>query len=528
MYKRFFDLAENPFKVNPDPRFLFLTRQTREALDELTYGIQARKGLILLTGEVGTGKTTLLNRLLEWLRMQRTPTAFIFNSHLESRHLFDFILADFGVPPDPSSNGSAMLRLNSWLIERYRADETPVLIVDEAQGLSTQVLEEIRMLLNLETPNQKLLQIVLAGQPELEVRLKRPELRQLKQRIMLRCKTAALTLEETHEYVQARLTIAGANGKPIFAPEAVDAVHLYSRGIPRVVNLLCEHALINGYVENERPVPASMIGEIAREFQFDDVKPISGYTDSGDAMTSKLIAMQTTLANALAKAPTPAALSADAQTGTPMDGELNSFTPAQLLQADASAPPKLAQLEIPDWTTAYAMMGLPLTEEKPYTSGHQLRVVEGKASFKQAAPSVPQPDVAKPNERTAIASGGKKSILAGSRRAVSGGFSSLLVHRVARWKDHLVAAIPAVDWALIQANLRRYVNRPARSARELYRKWIVWLNRRPAAPALSRRTPPKFPGYRWLQEPWTPNIPIFSSSRFYAVRRKLAQKKIHI
>jgi general secretion pathway protein A len=284
MYKHYFGLSENPFNVNPDPRYLYLTPQTQEALDGLTYGIHSRKGLMLLTGEVGTGKTTLLNRILDWLRQQKTPTAFIFNSHLETGHLFDFILADFEVPFDSRSGGNALMRLNQWLIERYRAGDTPVLIVDEAQGLPVRVLEEIRLLLNLETPHEKLLQIVLAGQPELEERLKRHDLRQLKQRIMLRCKTAALTLEETREYIQARLHIAGANGKPIFASQAMDAVHFYSRGIPRVANLLCDHALINAYVDQVQPVPMHIIEEIAREFQLDDIKPFVPFCERISAL----------------------------------------------------------------------------------------------------------------------------------------------------------------------------------------------------------------------------------------------------
>ncbi|MGB9008641.1 MAG: AAA family ATPase [Candidatus Acidiferrales bacterium] len=297
MYKKFFGLRENPFNVNPDPRYLFLTPQTREALDDLTYGIQARQGLILLTGEVGTGKTTLIYRLLEWLHKQQTPTAFIFNSHLEINHLFDFILADFGVPLDSGLKRGALMRLNLWLMDRYRAGETPVLIVDEAQGLPSHVLEEIRMLLNLETPREKLLQIVLAGQPELEVRINRPELRQIKQRIALRCKTAALTLPETHDYIQARLQIAGAGEGPVFAPEAMDAVHFYSRGIPRVTNLLCEHALINAYVEHVRPVPARLIAEVAHEFQFDEMSRVAPSQVSVDAMYSNLISMPESLAS---------------------------------------------------------------------------------------------------------------------------------------------------------------------------------------------------------------------------------------
>ena len=268
MYKNFFGLSEAPFNVSPDPRFLHLTPTAQAALDELTYGIHARKGLILLTGEAGTGKTTLIHRLLAWLQSQQTPTAYIFNSHLESKDLLELILSDFQVPKSDSHPDNNLLRLNQWLISRYQADDTPVLIVDEAQGLPTHVLEEIRMLLNLETPHQKLLQIVLAGQPELEGRLRQPDLRQLKQRIMLRCKTAALTKEENAEYVQARLRVAGAGTEPIFSTAAIDAIHRYSNGIPRIVNVLCEHALINGYADQLKPITEEIICEVAEEFQF--------------------------------------------------------------------------------------------------------------------------------------------------------------------------------------------------------------------------------------------------------------------
>jgi general secretion pathway protein A len=265
----FFGLRENPFTVSPDPRYLFMTGQIQKALDALAYGIQSREGIILLTGEAGTGKTTVINRLLDWLHERRTPTAYIFNSNLEPKHLFDFMLADFGVPPDARSKGNALMCLNQWLSERCRQGEIPVLVVDEGQGLPLHVLDEIRMLLNLETPHEKLLQIVLAGQPELEEKLKRPELRQLKQRIALRCRTGPLTLEETHDYIQARMNIAGAAGKSIFAPEAVNAVHVYSRGIPRVMNLLCEHSLIKACAGQVHLVPGRMVEDVAREFQFD-------------------------------------------------------------------------------------------------------------------------------------------------------------------------------------------------------------------------------------------------------------------
>jgi general secretion pathway protein A len=273
MYKTFFGLKENPFNVNPDPRYLYLTKQIEEALTGLMYGIQTRKGFITLTGEVGTGKTTLVNRLLDWLRQRKTRTAFLFNSRMNTSHLFDFILSEFDIPCESPSKSQQLMKLNQWLLERYRAGETAVLIVDEAQNLSYPVLEEIRLLTNLETSTEKLLQIVLSGQPELEAKLKLPQLRQLKQRITLRCKTEPLSKEQTHAYITERLRIAGTN-EEIFTREAMDAVHLYSLGIPRVVNLLCEHSLINTYVEQERLVTPRTVEDIAREFQLDEIDPI--------------------------------------------------------------------------------------------------------------------------------------------------------------------------------------------------------------------------------------------------------------
>jgi general secretion pathway protein A len=275
MYKSFFGLKENPFNVNPDPRYLFFTKQIEETLTGLMYGIQTRKGFITLTGEVGTGKTTLINRLLEWLHQRKARAAFLFNSRMNTNQLFDFILAEFDIACDSKSKSQQLMRLNHWLLDRYRMGETVVLIVDEAQNLTFPVLEEIRLLTNLETSTEKLLQIVLSGQPELEEKLRLPELRQLRQRIMIRCKTAQLTKEETREYVGERLKTAGATAGSIFSPQALDAIHLYSMGVPRVINLLCEHALVNAYAENQRPILPTVIEEIAREFQLDEVEPIA-------------------------------------------------------------------------------------------------------------------------------------------------------------------------------------------------------------------------------------------------------------
>ena len=269
MYKEFFGLRANPFNVNPDPRYLFLTRHTEEALACLTYGIQSRKGFVLLTGEVGTGKTTLINKLLEWLRTQQVPTAFIFNSRMNVPQFLDYMMADFGIPCDTRSKSQILVRLYNWLLERYRAGETAVLIVDEAQNLPDEVLEEIRMMTNLETFTEKLLQIVLVGQTELEQRLKQPHLRQLRQRLTLRSKTHPLTAEETKSYIQQRLRIAGSNGQELFEPEALNAIYSYSGGIPRVVNLLCEHCLVSAFVDQLKTVNPGIVDAVARDFELE-------------------------------------------------------------------------------------------------------------------------------------------------------------------------------------------------------------------------------------------------------------------
>jgi len=291
MYKVFFGLKDNPFNVNPDPRFLYFTKEIEEALSGLKYGVQNRKGFITLTGEVGTGKTTLVNRLLDWLHGQKVRTAFLFNSRMNTSQLFDFILAEFGITCESRNKSQQLMRLNQWLLDRFRAGETTVLIVDEAQNLTYPVLEEIRLLTNLETSTEKLLQIVLSGQPELEEKLKLPQLRQLRQRIMLRCKTTPLSKEQTHDYIVERLRIAGASGELIFSAEAVETIHKYSVGIPRVVNLLCEHSLINAYVDQQRPISAKVVEDVAHEFQLDEVAPTatavaSAQTDA-DVFTSE-------------------------------------------------------------------------------------------------------------------------------------------------------------------------------------------------------------------------------------------------
>jgi len=266
MYEKFFGLKESPFSINPDPRYLFLTRHIQEALACLIYGIQSRKGFILLTGEVGTGKTTVINKLLEWCRQEQVSSAFVFNPRLSEAEFFDFMIADFGIACDSQMKSRLLIRLNQWLLERYESGQRAVLIVDEAQNLSPDMLEEIRLLTNLETSTHKLLQIVLAGQPELEEKLNYPELRQLRQRITLWARTRPLTILETHGYVTERLHIAGYSGGELFTTDAIEALNRYSHGIPRIINLLAEHSLITAFVEQHKVISEKIVQEVARDF----------------------------------------------------------------------------------------------------------------------------------------------------------------------------------------------------------------------------------------------------------------------
>ncbi|CAN5519397.1 hypothetical protein BH10ACI4_BH10ACI4_01500 [soil metagenome] len=268
MYKAFFKLQSSPFGTSPDPRFLYMMPHTREALACLEYGISARKGFTVLTGEVGTGKTTLLRRALSSFSGRRVSTAFVFNPRLDVLDFLEFVLTDFGIIPANRTKSGMLLQLNRWLIERFRMEETCVVVVDEAQNLSWELLEEIRLLTNLETSSEKLLQIVLSGQPELEEKLRHPSVRQLRQRVSLWCRTQSLTEVQTQAYVAERLRIAGASWQ-IFPPETLELIHRYSRGIPRIINLMCEHALIVAYVEQVQQVTVPMIEGVAAELELE-------------------------------------------------------------------------------------------------------------------------------------------------------------------------------------------------------------------------------------------------------------------
>jgi len=276
----FFGLRERPFNVNLDPRFLFVTPQLDAAFSGLMDGIRNGNCFAVITGEVGTGKTTLIHRLLRQLMQQGVPTAFLFYTHLNRTHLLDFLLTDFGIPCNSSETIDRWKQLENWLIERHDDGQTPVLLVDEAQGLLPSAFEEIRMLLNLEAPRERLLQVVLAGDLELEEKLKRIQMRPLQQRITARCKTAKLNRDETFDYVRNRLEVGGAKSQPLFQPDAIDAIYFHSHGIPRVINVLCEQALINACEDQIHVVTAHLIQEVARAFQWGNANHLLPATES--------------------------------------------------------------------------------------------------------------------------------------------------------------------------------------------------------------------------------------------------------
>jgi len=280
MYKDFFGLNATPFSISPDPSYLLTTPCVEEALACLTFGINTRRGFILLTGAVGTGKTTLIYKLLDWLRSQRVPTAFLFNSLIDPPQLLEAIFSDLGLPYEALSKVQRLSRLNSFLLEQYRQGRTSVVIIDEAQNLSPEVLEEIRLLTNLETATEKLLQIVLVGQPELEQKLKRPELRQLNQRITLRARTLPLDLDETRAYIAQRLRLAGANGRNIFSSPAIESVYRFSAGIPRVINVLCDHSMIHAFADQQPTIEPKVVEVVAHDFDLEDRRPTKHRVDS--------------------------------------------------------------------------------------------------------------------------------------------------------------------------------------------------------------------------------------------------------
>src|SRR5947209_10662067 len=290
MYKSFYGLSRNPFEITPDPAFFYGTQRHNEALASLCHGIDRRKGFIVVTGEVGTGKTLLARCLFRSLKWNKISFAYVFNPLLSVVEFLQYAMIDMGIPISGKGKGELIFELNRYLISQNAQRSTVVLIVDEAHLLSWELLEEIRLLTNLETEQQKLLQIVLIGQTELEEKLERPELRQLKQRIALRCQLEPLSRDETQKYICLRLWQAGAAERyqHIFSESAIDFIYQYSGGIPRLVNTICEAALISSFAIQSPVVSPEVVHEVAGEFRIPKIssnKGIAKIVEEGDRFT---------------------------------------------------------------------------------------------------------------------------------------------------------------------------------------------------------------------------------------------------
>ena len=268
MYLEYYGLRQAPFDITPNPRFLFHSGKHREAFNHLLYGIRERKGFVQLTGEVGAGKTTLCRAMLEQLDA-RYSTALILNPVLSGDELMKAIATEFGLDVRGKDRLETLATINDFLLKQALAGKEAVLIIDEAQDLTDELLEQVRLISNLETDDRKLLQIVLMGQPELRDRLNSYHLRQLRQRITVRYHLSPLTRAEVAQYINHRLAMAGSNGLPTFTTPAIWRVYAYSKGVPRLVNALCDKALLAGFVENSERITFRMVGRAIRNLEGD-------------------------------------------------------------------------------------------------------------------------------------------------------------------------------------------------------------------------------------------------------------------
>jgi len=266
LYKAFFGLKLNPFNLSPDPQFLYRSEQHEEALANLMYGVQSRKGFIALTGEVGTGKTTMLECLRDFLDAQKIPFAFLFNSQLTPDQFFEMIAWDFDLPGERTKT-AVLFALNDMLLARAAEGRTTVLIVDEAHNLDWSVLEEVRLLGNLENRRGKLIQVIIAGQPELDQKLDAPQYRQLKQRIALRCTLEPFDEGETARYIASRMAHAGMPNQTVFPPDLLKEIAKRTQGIPRLINSVCENLLLTAFALEQKVANLEMLNEVSADLR---------------------------------------------------------------------------------------------------------------------------------------------------------------------------------------------------------------------------------------------------------------------
>jgi general secretion pathway protein A len=266
MYTKYYGLREKPFEISPDPKFLYLSENHKEALAHLIYAVTEGRGFTVITGEVGTGKTTLAQTLLSRLDGS-VQTAYLFNPTLKTDDFIQYILKDLGVQLYGRTKGDYLHKLHQYLLNAYQLNVKVILIIDEAQTLNPRLLEEVRLLTNLETSKKKLLQVILLGQPEFNRILDDPRFRQLNQRVSLRYHIQPLNKKETEEYIENRLIRAGASNPHFFSPRALKTIYRYSKGIPRLINTLCDHALLIGYANDQKEIGPSVIREAKRDLK---------------------------------------------------------------------------------------------------------------------------------------------------------------------------------------------------------------------------------------------------------------------
>ena len=284
MYNSYFGFRESPFSVTPDPSFFYTNPVYLEAFATLRYGIEAKKGFVVVTGEVGTGKTTLLRRLLRNFE-DTVHSVFIFNTYVSFLELLQLTLHDLGLTPKDQTKVTMLEQLNDYLIVQLKRGHTVAMLIDEAQDLSDEALENLRLLSNLETDQEKLIQIVLMGQPELHAKLAQPHLRQLKQRVALQCQIHPLTDKEVRPYIDSRLMAAGYRGNDLFHPDAMGRITYYSKGIPRVVNIICDNALLSAYLASQQIITAVMIEDVARDLELRSLPSINEARASSTGLT---------------------------------------------------------------------------------------------------------------------------------------------------------------------------------------------------------------------------------------------------
>src|SRR5215475_6593657 len=356
MHEQFFErfgFQQTPFPVAPDPKKFFSTPAHDEALRQLLFGITSRKGLMLLTGEPGTGKTTVLHYLLEVLKRDGYSTAYVFHTLLPSAGVLRIILNDFGISCSSSEKSELLAALRAWLIKRRQLRDCPVILIDEAQALTDRTLDDLRMLLNLEVSGANLVQLVLAGQPQLETKLRRDRLKQLRQRVMCHCRLPGLSFDETVGYISTRLKEAGAGNPDVFSRESLGEIYHYSGGNLRTIHLLCERSLLNAYAAGRESVSDSDIVRVAQEFDLEgkaalpvegpQIGGLSGLMSFPSVSTERIISQQKTgYELQVSSSPPAAAESQAAQAQEPPESETSvasadrniTAPPAAMVQAE--------------------------------------------------------------------------------------------------------------------------------------------------------------------------------------------------